>query len=129
MDKVIALADEIISSNKFFHFSARYFDDFAPDNTREQQENIFTQLNVPNSTSGNALFLTGSMVLHYNQASSYGQGRALFNGFTTLSDFYDKFEPSDIRKGMAYRPLEAAPNPGNHINVGFLIGQQYDPFY
>jgi len=127
MDNVIALADEIISSNRF-SFSAKYFDDFAPDNTTNSRENIFTQLNVPNNTPGNALFLTGAIVLHYNQASSYGQGALTFNGFTTLSDFYDKFEPADKRKGMAYRAFGAAPNPGNHINVGFLIGQQYDLF-
>ncbi len=47
-----------------------------------------------------------------------------WNGFTTLSDFYGKFEDADTRRGMAYD--DGTANPGNHPNVGFFLGQQYD---
>jgi len=48
-----------------------------------------------------------------------------WNGFSTLSDFYDKFEAADVRRGAAY-PLTGIPNPGKRVNVGFLAGQQYN---
>jgi hypothetical protein len=120
MNKVISLADEVIISNKF-SFSVKYFDNFAPDNTDPNvgRENIFTQLNVAGSTPDNSLVLASLMVLHYNQAGCC-------NGFSTLSDFYNKFESADKRRGMVYRTSVSPPNPGNRINIGFLAGQQYD---
>jgi hypothetical protein len=118
MNNVISLADEIINSNKF-SFSLNYFDNFAPDNTTIGRENIFTQLNVAGSTPDNNLFLTSFMVLHYNQVGCC-------NGFSTLSDFYNKFEPTDKRRGMVYSTGASPLNPGNRINIGFLAGQQYD---
>jgi hypothetical protein len=118
MNKVISLADEIINSNKF-SFSLNYFDNFAPDNTTIGRENIFTQLNVGGSTPDNNLVLASLMVLHYNQVGCC-------NGFSTLSDFYNKFESTDKRRGMVYSTAVSPPNPGNRINIGFLAGQQYD---
>ena len=59
--------------------------------------------------------------MHYNQQPSG------WNGFTTLSDLYAKFEATDKRRGVAYPTGSTAfPNPGNRVNVGFLIGQQYN---
>ena len=55
----------------------------------------------------------------------YNQNPGGWNGFTTLSDYYNKFETADKRRGIAYVTPGAA-NPGNRINVGFLVGQQYD---
>ena len=119
MNKVISLADEIISSNKY-SFSTNYFDNFAPDNTTIGRENIFTQLNEAGSTPNNYLNIAWEFALHYNQTPSG------YNGWATLSDFYNKFEPVDIRRGIYYTYPGSPPNPGNHINVGFLAGQQYD---
>ena len=48
-----------------------------------------------------------------------------WNGFTTLSDFYSKFENTDIRKGIPY-PNSGFTKPRNRVNVGFLVGQQYN---
>jgi len=115
MNKVISLADEIINSNAY-SFSANYFDNFAPDNDVSGRENIFTQL----SSSNTSLALAWLAVLHYAQGG--------FNGFTTLSVFYDKFEPTDKRREAVYSYPNSPPNPGAHPNVGFLIGQQYDIF-
>jgi hypothetical protein len=120
MNTVINLADEIINSNKF-SFSANYFDNFSPDNTNIGKENIFTQLNVAGSTPNNILFLAWLIPYHYNQDL-----RAGFNGWATLSDFYNKFEPADKRRGIVYTTASSPPNPGSRINIGFLAGQQYD---
>ena len=49
-----------------------------------------------------------------------------WNGWSTLSDFYDKFQATDQRRGVAYTYSGALPNPGNRVNVGFLEGQQYN---
>jgi starch-binding outer membrane protein, SusD/RagB family len=120
MQQVISLADEIIGSNKYA-FSANYFDNFAPDNTNIGKENIWTQENVAgiSAAAGSTVNSRWHTVMHYNQNPGG------WNGFTTLSDFYSKFENTDTRRGVAY-PTPGVPNPGHRINVGFLIGQQYN---
>ena len=120
MNKVISLADEIINSNAFT-FSKNYFDNFAPDNGAIGKENIFTLQNIPGSTPNNGLFLAWLIPFHYNQGPAV-------NGWTTLSDFYNKFESIDKRRGSVYSLANSPPNPSNQINVGFLVGPQYDYF-
>ncbi len=119
MSEVIRLADEIINSGNY-EISGDYFGNFAPDN-ENSNENLFTLLNDAGSTPDNYLFLTSVIVLHYNQVGCC-------NGFSTLSDFYDKFEANDKRRGTVYRISGFPPNPRNSINLGFLVGQQYDLF-
>ena len=119
MNKVIALADDIINSNQY-SFSNNFFDNFAPDNDTKGRENIFTEENVGGVFVNSLLIWYEHFPLHYN---SSGGG---FNGWTTLSDFYNKFNDDDLRKGQAYNTSGGPPNPGNRINMGFLIGQQYD---
>jgi hypothetical protein len=118
MNEVIKLADEVVKSNRY-SFSDNYFDNFAPSNTTIGKENIFTQENAGGG-SGSPLVLYSTMILHYN-STPWG-----LNGWATLSDFYDKFEPEDLRRGQAYHTPGGPPNPGNRINAGFLVGQQYD---
>jgi hypothetical protein len=85
------------------------------------KENIFTQ--ASNSDGGYLLAFAWLAVLGYYP--HYGG----FNGFTTLSEFYNKFEPTDKRRQAVYPyPGNSPSNPGTHPNVGFLIGQQYDIF-
>lgn len=57
------------------------------------------------------------MTLHYDQNPSG------WNGFTTLADFYAKFEDNDIRKG-----IEATPDGTDFSGLGrgFLEGVQLD---
>ncbi len=115
MNKVINLADSIIKSPRFT-FSERYFDNFSPTNGTDGKENIFTQAR---SFDGNyAVALAWILVLSYPQKGA--------NGYSTLSDFYNKFESADKRRGFAYSYANAPPNPGGRTNVGFLIDQQYD---
>lgn len=113
MDQVIANADAIINSGTYS--LDNYFENFAPNNDVVSSENIWTGENVGGSSSGNVRsrwFCT----LHYNQNPSG------WNGFTTLSDFYDSFEDGDIRRSYSYPGISSVGG----INVGFLYGQQFD---
>ena len=115
MAQVTALADQIIASGKY-SLTPDYFDNFAPTNdVKGAAENIFTAQNVGGSSSGNVRsrwFCT----LHYNSNPSG------WNGFTTLSDFYDKFDATDVRRSETY----AGVTDVSGIKPDFLIGQQYD---
>jgi hypothetical protein len=119
MQQVISLADQIINSNAY-SFSPNYFDNFAPANTVIGKENIWVQQNIGGVEAGEVRSRYHSSI-HYNQAPGG------WNGFSTLSDFYAKFEASDRRRGVAYPTGDPTrPNPGNRVNVGFLVGQQYN---
>lgn len=119
MQQVITLADQIIG-NSLYSFSTNYYDNFAPNNNVIGRENIWTQENVGGTSSGN-IRSRWHAVTHYNQFPSG------WNGFSTLSDFYSKFEAADRRRGVAYPTNSAVyTNPGNRINIGFLVGQQYN---
>ncbi len=112
MNKVIALADEIIATPAALN--SNYFQNFAKNNNTST-ENLFTAINFGNASSGNVrsrYFCT----LHYNQSPSG------WNGFTTLGDFYDKFEPADKRRGGDY----AGVTDVSGLKVGFLFGQQFN---
>jgi hypothetical protein len=118
MAKVISLADEVMTGS--YTFSANYFDNFAPANTTIGKENIWVQENIGGVEAGGIRSRYHS-TLHYNEPPGG------WNGFSTLSDFYGKFEAADKRRGAAYPANDAThPNPGNRINVGFLVGQQYN---
>jgi len=121
MQQVISLADEVIASPRGYAFATNYFDNFAPTNTDIGKENIWVQKNDAgvSGSFGSTVRSRWHTVMHYNQNPGG------WNGFTTLSDFYDKFEASDVRRGTAY-PTPGAANPGHRVNVGFYIGQQYN---
>jgi starch-binding outer membrane protein, SusD/RagB family len=120
MSQVITLADQVISSG-LYTFRPVYFDAFAPNNGTIGTENIWTQENI-GGTSAQNIRSRWHSTMHYNQNPSG------WNGFTTLSDFYNKFEASDKRRGINYPYTSpgAPPNPANAINVGILRGQQFN---
>jgi starch-binding outer membrane protein, SusD/RagB family len=121
MNQVITLADQVINTG-LYSFAPNYFDNFAPANTTIGTENIWTQLNEAGVGTGSPTVRS-----RYHSTMHYKQKPEGWNGFTTLSDFYNKFEPADKRRGVAYNsPAGALPNPGNRVNVGILTGQQYD---
>ena len=114
MDKVIALGNQIISSGTY-SLADNFFDNFAPNNDAISSENIFTAENRGGVESGNVRsrwFCT----LHYNMNPSG------WNGFTTISDFYNKFEAGDERRGGDY----AGMTDVSGIKSGFLVGQQFN---
>jgi len=114
MTKVISLADEIIQSGNYT-ISDNIYDNFAPNNDVISTENIFTNENIGGVSSGNVRsrwFCT----LHYNHNPSS------WNGFTTIAEFYDKFDPNDMRLSADY----VGQTDVSGIKMGFLFGQQYD---
>lgn len=118
MNKVINLADSIIFAGTY-SFSANYFDNFAPNNKAIGKENIWTQENV----GGTQSFGIRS---RWRSGMHYKQNPGGWNGFSTLSDLYNKFEATDKRRGVNYPTTGSPANPGNRITVGLLRGQQYD---
>ncbi len=118
MNQVITLADQIITSNRY-RFANNYYDNFAPDNTNIGTENIFTELNIGGVSSG-AQFDLWRFISHYNMTPGG------YNGPCALSEFYNKYEAVDKRRGQYYTYTNGPANPGRRVNVGFLIGQQYN---
>jgi len=114
MAQVVTLADQLINSGKY-SLPDNFFDNFAPTNDVISKENIWTLLNRGGSTGGNVRS-RWFMGLHYNQTPSG------WNGFTTLSDFYDKFQPTDTRRGGEYPGVTDVSG----LRTGFLVGQQFD---
>ncbi len=114
MQAVITLADEIINSGRYA-LESNFFDNFAPNNDDISSENIWTAENRGGNSSGGVRF-HWFCTLHYNNNPSG------WNGFTTLSDFYDKFEATDTRRGASYPGMTNVSG----LRVGFLVGQQFD---
>ena len=133
MARVITLVDEITADG--YELEAGYFDIFraTPDN-----ETIWWI----NTQVGNRIW-NG---LHYNLVTPEQSGG--WNGFSTLSEFYDLFEGPEsnvLGGGQEERrggvPLQGEPAgadgtvdddndgiaDGTHIGFGFLKGQQYGP--
>lgn len=113
MAKVIALADEIPAAK--YALTTNYFSNFAPTNNVLSTENIFTGENIGGSSSGgvrNLYFCS----LHYNNNPSG------WNGFTTLSEFYDKFDATDKRRSASYTGVTDRTG----LKVGLLEGQQFN---
>jgi hypothetical protein len=119
MNAVIRLADEIINSNRYT-FAANYFDNFAPNNGAVGTENIFTNENIGGVSSGPGIRDLWRFTSHYNMNPGG------YNGPAVPAVFYNKFGAADKRRGVPYRYPGSLPNPGNRVNVGFLIGQQYN---
>ncbi len=118
MAQVVTLADQITATNKY-SLNTNFFDNFTPSNDVKSTENIFTLYNQNGDRGGNVAASTFA-VSHYNMNPGG------WNGFSTLSEFYDKFEATDQRRGIYYPYPEGLPNPGKRQNIGFLIGQQYN---
>ncbi len=117
MDKVVTAVDAITADG--FQLMDGYFDIFKPETNAET---------VWFLTSG-----VGNRIwdgLHYNQGTPDNEGGG-WNGFSTLADFYDKFEgsPSSNEPGNGQEERRGfVPNDGSHLGIGygFLVGQQYD---
>lgn len=120
MAQVITLADQITASGKYSITANKYYDNFAPNNDVVSTEGIFTFFNDGAANRGGNVRGAWFQIAHYNMNPGG------WNGFATLSDFYDKFEATDERIGKNYVYPGALPNPGNRNNVGFYIGQQYN---
>lgn len=124
MNRVITLAKEITASGAYTVSAAgKYFDNFAPDNDIKSTENIFTLYNKNGERGGN-IDRAWNTIAHYNMNPGG------WNGWCTLSDYYDKFTANDERRGIYYNyPADTTSNRTKGYrrqNVGFFAGQQYN---
>jgi len=112
MNQVIALCDQI-SANANLSIATNYWDNFAWYNGQVSTENIFTRAHA----QGVDIRFPGYMGAHYNMIPSG------WNGFVTLADFYNAFDPNDARK------FAWLPNYSDSVgyNAGFLAGQIQGP--
>ena len=106
MTKVVANVDAITSS-----LSADYWDNFKPDNNTSP-EVIFSSKNTRGGQGG-GIQSRWRMGMHYQQTPDG------WNGFATVAEYYNRFNPSDRRIKNADQYI--IDEFGN--NVGFQIGQ------
>jgi starch-binding outer membrane protein, SusD/RagB family len=115
MTQVITLADQIIASSRNYSLTPNFFDNFDRDNYAHSKELIYVLENT-NGVRGCCNLSRWYCTLHYNQKPSG------WNGFTTLSDYYDKYEAADKRRESSYPGVTDVSG----LKVGYLIGQQFD---
>lgn len=112
MVKVIQLCNAI-TANPALGLNNYYWDNFVWDNGTKSTESIFVRQN----SGGINLVWASAMGNHYFMPPDG------WNGFTTLADFYNSFEPADVRRQSdvpGFTSLTGRP-------AGFLIGQQRGP--
>jgi hypothetical protein len=109
MNKVVEHVDAINSS-----LAPDYWDNFKPTNNTSP-EVLFASKNSPGN--GGNIQCFWRMGMHYNQTPDG------WNGFATVAEYYDRFNPNDRRaKNADAAIITAFGNP-----VGFQIGQIYKP--
>ncbi len=118
MNKVIGYANDITASGQYSLTPGvlGYFNTFAEANDAQSSELIFS---VPKAE-------ISQFKSRWNYTLHYNQKPAGWNGFATLSDFYDSFEPNDVRLGGAYNSTTNPYTNTTGTMAGFLIGQQYN---
>jgi starch-binding outer membrane protein, SusD/RagB family len=109
MTKVVQYVDAMTNS-----LASDYWDNFSPSNNMSN-ELVFSSENLIGN--GGDIRSRWHMGTHYNQTPSG------WNGFSTLSEYYDKYSPADLRINNPKPSVVAA----NGYNLGFLVGQQYAP--
>ncbi|MEJ7766250.1 MAG: RagB/SusD family nutrient uptake outer membrane protein [Chitinophagaceae bacterium] len=124
MQQVITLGQAIANSPAGYSLTAKYFDNFGPENSTLSKERILAwnnsgaaATNGINSGGVNARWMS---TLHYNSWDQKS-GSAGWNGFTTVADFYNTFGASDTRVG-------GQPYPGvtniSGLKPGLVVGLQ-----
>jgi hypothetical protein len=119
-----------------------YFDNFGPNNGNYggpntggvSSEGIFVYPNNGTATNANGTGNAGidarwMMALHYNSWDATGvYGGAGWNGFSTIADVYNAFDPTDTRRGNVPYPAANVKgvSPVSGLNVGLDEGQQYN---
>ena len=110
MNKVVEHVNAISGT-----LASNYWDNFKPDNNTSP-EILFSSKNIRGGAGGGIQY-HWRMSMHYNQTPDG------WNGFSTVAEYYNKFNPNDER--IKYRGENVIANFGNP--VGFQIGQIYKP--
>lgn len=136
LTEVITLGNTIINSGKYT-YTPNYFDNFTPNNGITSREAIFRYENTGGVAAANGgLQSRWNMTLHYNSYTP-NNPNAGWNGFSTISDFYNSFGVNtpttyalsdtliDTRIGRRITSnLNSTQKSG--IRPGFLVGQQFN---
>ena len=109
MTKVVQNVDAMTNS-----LSSDYWDNFSPTNNTSN-ELVFT--------SKNELGNGGDVRSRWHMGAHYNQTPSGWNGFCTLGEYYDRYNPTDNRINHYKSNVTAV----NGYNLGFQIGQQYGP--
>lgn len=91
--EALAACNDIISSDKY-ELESNFSNNFKEKN-ENSKENIFV---VPYDSKYVKGFNWAHMTLHYESQSTYNLQEQPWNGYCTLSDFYNSFDNNDIRK-------------------------------
>ena len=110
MTKVVTNVDAMTNT-----LATDYWDNFKPGNNASN-ELIFTSKNLVSGSGGN-MQSRWRMSAHYNQTPSG------WNGFSTVAEFYNTYNPNDLRiKNNSPSIIADFGNP-----AGFQVGQQFAP--
>ena len=129
MDKTIQYVNAIQTSARYsLQAKGTYFDNFHWENRTRSKELIFT-INKPQGNDVGSVRNRYYMTLHYNgtpEAKTPEEKAARppsgWNGFTTLADFYNSFDPKDERLNSSIPGMTDKIG----LKAGFLVGQQVD---
>ena len=138
LGQVITLGTGIVSSGRY-SYEANYFHNFTPTN-HAAKEAIFLYPNTGGVGTNHAgVEARWNMTLHYNSYTP-NNPNAGWNGFTTISDFYNSFNTTgtptlydhgdtliitDTRIGGKVK-TDSISTYTSGIRPGFLVGQQYN---
>jgi starch-binding outer membrane protein, SusD/RagB family len=110
MTKVVTNVEAMTNS-----LASNYWDNFSPNNNNSN-ELVFTSQNTRGGGGGN-------MQSRWRMSAHYNQTPGGWNGFSTVAEYYNKFNPNDLRiKNSDPTIIADFGNP-----AGFQIGQQYAP--
>jgi starch-binding outer membrane protein, SusD/RagB family len=105
MTKVVQYVNDMTNS-----LETDYWSNFAPNNNTSN-EIVFS--------SENKIGDSGDIRSRWHMGTHYNQNPSGWNGFTTLGEYYDRYNPADLRINN--------PKPSvlenNGYNLGFLVGQ------
>lgn len=102
-EKVVEHTDAIIESGNY-NLASSFFDNFSIDN-ESSTENIFVFVYDRVFSGGMSIAVR---TLHYESQKTYNFTQQPWNGYSSLEDFYNKFDDEDVRK------------------QSFVVGPQYD---
>ena len=113
--KVVSECDEIINSGKY-NLESNYFANFNVNNSASK-EFIFA---IPYDQVFFQGFNLDMQTLHYGSQFTYNLTAQPWNGFCTLEQFYNSYDPTDVRRGDVGTLTTPASKRGN-----FLAGYQF----
>ncbi|HWB27277.1 MAG TPA: RagB/SusD family nutrient uptake outer membrane protein [Chitinophagaceae bacterium] len=127
-DKAIAACDEIINSGKY-SLAANYVDNFVPNN-QASPEFIFA---IPFDHVHFGGFNMGMMTLSYLNQGTYNINAQPWNGFATVSEFYNSYidpaqnpGPQGTVVGLDPKGTPITGTIDKRAQANFIVGPQYD---